>query len=183
VVVEITVLDETVDVVGVTTRVVEERETANGVLAEISRSFFAICERTNTVVYFGEHVDNYDDTGTVVLNHDGAWRAGVGGALPGVIMPGSALLGARYFQEIAPEVTLDREPRSRASTSPSRRRRERSRRASSPRKPHRSSGDRCRSRRMHPAWDWSGTTTCSSPRRASSASDASAHFFRCFQRS
>lgn len=108
VVLTITVLDETVDVAGVTTRVVEERETADGVLAEVSRNFFAICEQTNTVFYFGEDVDNYDDTGTVVTDHDGAWRAGVDGAMPGIIMPGTALIGGRYFQELAPDVALDR---------------------------------------------------------------------------
>jgi hypothetical protein len=92
----------------VTTRVVEEHEMEDGVLKEISRNFFAHCVQNGSVFYFGEDVDNYDDTGTVVVNHDGAWRAGVGGAEPGVIMPGLPLVGARYFQEIAPEVALDR---------------------------------------------------------------------------
>lgn len=108
VVVTITVLEETEEVAGVNTRVIEERETADGILKEISRNFFALCEQNNTVVYFGEDVDNYDETGTMVLNHDGAWRAGIAGARAGVIMPGIALIGSRYFQEVAPEVALDR---------------------------------------------------------------------------
>jgi hypothetical protein len=74
----ITVLEETVEVAGVTTRVVEEHEMEDGVLKEISRNFFAHCVQNGSVFYFGEDVDNYDDTGTVVVNHDGAWRAGVG---------------------------------------------------------------------------------------------------------
>jgi hypothetical protein len=108
VVVTITVLNETFDVAGTTTRVIEEREMADGRLVEVSRNYFALCERTNSVVYFGEDVDIYDDTGTVVESHDGAWRAGVADARPGVIMPGTVLLGARYFQEVAPGVALDR---------------------------------------------------------------------------
>ena len=106
VVLVITVLQETLTVGGVETRVVEERETVNDVLAEISRNYFAICEPTNTVFYFGEDVDNYEDG--AIANHDGSWRAGVNDARPGVIMPGLNLVGARYFQEIAPDVALDR---------------------------------------------------------------------------
>jgi hypothetical protein len=107
-VVTITVLDETEVVAGVTTRVVEERETVDGVLKEVSRNFFAVCEQNGSVVYFGEDVDNYDETGTMVVDHDGAWRAGIGGAEPGIIMPGLPLIGARYYQELAPDVALDR---------------------------------------------------------------------------
>lgn len=32
---------------------------------------------------------------------------GVDGARPGVMMPGTFLLGSRYFQELAPDVALD----------------------------------------------------------------------------
>jgi hypothetical protein len=100
------VLDETRQVAGVTTRVVEERETEDGELVEVSRNYFAICQPNNSVFYFGEDVDNYED-GRVV-DHGGSWHAGVNGAKAGVMMPGLPLLGARYFQEIAPGVALDR---------------------------------------------------------------------------
>jgi hypothetical protein len=103
---EITVLDQTRVVAGVTTRIVEERETHGGELVEVSRNFFAICRPTNNVFYFGEDVDIYENG--VVVSHEGAWRAGVNGARPGIIMPGTQLIGARYFQEIAPNVALDR---------------------------------------------------------------------------
>lgn len=102
----ITVLGETQMVGDVETRVVEERETEDGELVEVSRNFFAICAPTNTVFYFGEDVDDYE--GGVIVGHEGAWRAGVAGARPGVIMPGINLVGARYFQEVAPDVALDR---------------------------------------------------------------------------
>lgn len=102
----ITVLDATEMVDGVETRVVREVETRDRELAEISRNFFAICKETGNVFYFGEEVDIYE--GGVIVSHEGAWRAGQNGARPGVIMPGSPMLGARYFQEIAPRVAMDR---------------------------------------------------------------------------
>lgn len=101
----ITVLPETLTVDGVATRVVEERESEDGELVEVSRNFFALCRETGDVWYFGEDVDDYED-GTIV-GHGGAWRAGVAGAAPGIVMPGTPLLGARHFQERAPGVALD----------------------------------------------------------------------------
>ena len=106
--VTITVLADTELVDGVNTRVVEERELKNGVLVEVSRNFFAICSETNSVVYFGEDVDIYAKDGVTIISHEGAWRAGIDGAQAGIVMPGSFLLGSRYFQEIAPGVAMDR---------------------------------------------------------------------------
>lgn len=90
----------------VRTRVVEERESEEGELVEVSRNWFALCRETGDVFYFGEEVDLYEDG--EIVGTEGAWRAGEDGAQPGVIMPGSFLLGARYFQEIAPGQALDR---------------------------------------------------------------------------
>src|SRR5262249_34750316 len=50
---QITVLDETKTVDGVVTRVVEEKEWKDGKLHEIARNYFAICEQTKDVFYFG----------------------------------------------------------------------------------------------------------------------------------
>lgn len=102
---EITVLDEEHDVnlpgIGtITTRVVEELETENNVEVERSRNFFARCEQTNDIHYFGETVEP--------ASIGGEWEAGKDGAVPGIIMPATFLLGARYFQEQAPGVALDR---------------------------------------------------------------------------
>jgi len=95
-------------VTNVTTRVVEERETRDGLLAEVSRNYFAICNRTNSVFYFGEDVDIYDATGKTVISHDGSWLPGQYDARAGIVMPGVILLGGKYFQEVAPGVALDR---------------------------------------------------------------------------
>ncbi len=102
----ITVLNETKVVDGVETRVVEEKETENGQLVEISRNYFAISKRTSDVFYFGEDVDIYENG--KITSHDGAWRSGVGGARFGLMIPGAPRIGARYHQEVAPGVALDR---------------------------------------------------------------------------
>jgi hypothetical protein len=114
--VQITVLDDTKAISGVvdetgkassiTTRVVEEREWKDGEIIEVSRNFFAICPSTNDVFYFGEEVDDYEDG--KVVRHSGAWLAGENGAKAGLIMPGDPTVGMKYYQEIAPDVALDR---------------------------------------------------------------------------
>ena len=124
--VEVTVLSDTESIVltaaglgVVETRVVEEREyeldDGEEVLIEVSRNFFAICEKTNSVYYFGEdsagcdpeETGGFAEDGVMCANGEapdteGSWRAGTNEALPGLIMPGTILLGAKYFQELAP---------------------------------------------------------------------------------
>ncbi|MBW2711602.1 MAG: hypothetical protein JRC58_06880 [Deltaproteobacteria bacterium] len=98
------------------TRVVEERAYEGDVLVEISRNYFAICKKTNDVYYFGElskdctlgdeeedipstgGFDPADDTKCLYgddPDESGSWEAGENGALPGIIMPGTFLLGAK----------------------------------------------------------------------------------------
>ena len=102
----ITVLDETREIAGITTRVVEEREWKYGRLYEVSRNFFAIDEKTKDVFYFGEEVDFYKNG--KITSHRGAWLAGVDGANAGLAMPGQLVLGMKYYQEMAPEKAMDR---------------------------------------------------------------------------
>ncbi len=104
--VQITVLDETKTVDGVITRVVEEKEWKDGKLHEISRNYFAMCEQTKDVFYFGEDVDYYKDG--KVVRHDGEWLAGKDGNTAVLIMPGTPKVGMKYYQEIAPGVAMDR---------------------------------------------------------------------------
>jgi hypothetical protein len=102
----VTVLNETKTVDGVETRIVEERETSGPETVEVSRNFYAISKRTNSVFYFGEEVDAYKNN--KVANHEGAWQSGVNGAKFGLMMPGQLLIKARYYQEMAPKVAMDR---------------------------------------------------------------------------
>jgi hypothetical protein len=102
----ITVLDDIRRVDNVDTRVVEERETSKGQPVEVSRNFFAISRRTNAVFYFGEDVDTYKNG--KIAGHEGAWQAGANGARFGLAIPGLPLVAAKYYQEIAPGVAMDR---------------------------------------------------------------------------
>lgn len=102
----VTVLADTELVDGVVTRVVEERESEDGELVEVSRNFVAYCRETGDLWYFGEDVDDYEDG--EIIGHGGEWRAGVDGARPGVLQPGSPINGARFEQELAPGVAEDR---------------------------------------------------------------------------
>lgn len=102
----VTVLNETANIGGVETRLVEERETAAGVLVEVSRNFFAIHPRTKDVYYFGEDVDIYKNG--KLASHEGAWRHGLNQAHFGLMMPGTPSLGLRHYQELAPKVAMDR---------------------------------------------------------------------------
>lgn len=102
----ITVLDETKQVDGVETRIVEERELKNGELIELSRNFFALNKKNYGIFYFGEEVDIYKNG--KLVGHEGAWQSGENGAKYGLMMPAIALTGSRYYQEIAPDVAMDR---------------------------------------------------------------------------
>jgi uncharacterized membrane protein YkoI len=101
-----TVLDETKTIAGVECRAVEFKEMLDGQIKEVTRDYYAISKKTNNVYYFGEDVDVYKDG--KLVGHEGAWLAGEKGNRYGLFMPAIPLLGARYYQEIAPGVALDR---------------------------------------------------------------------------
>jgi len=102
----VTVLEETKLVDGVETRVVEERESKGGKLVEVSRNYFAFNKSDRGVYYFGEEVDIYKDG--KIVDHEGAWESGKSGARFGLMIPGQVVRGARYYQEVAPGVAMDR---------------------------------------------------------------------------
>lgn len=102
----LTVLDQTRTVDGVETRVVEERETENGELIEISMNYLAICTETKDIYYFGEEVDMFADG--EVESHEGAWLAGEGDATAGLLYPADPKVGMKFYQEIAAGVAEDR---------------------------------------------------------------------------
>lgn len=80
------------------TRVMEEYETVDGELEEVSRNYVADCRPMHDVYYFGEDVEDGDGH-----RLPDSWLAGRNGARPGILMPDRAfLLGSRYYQEVAP---------------------------------------------------------------------------------
>jgi hypothetical protein len=101
-----TVLEETKEINGIVTRVVEEREARYSTVYAISRNFVALDAATGDVVYFGETVDAYQH-GRVV-SHPGAWQAYTNSARPGLLIPGAPRAGMKYYQELEPGVAMDR---------------------------------------------------------------------------
>jgi hypothetical protein len=43
-----------------------------------------------------------------VSSHEGSWIAGKDGAQAGIFIPARPLIGARFYQEVAPNVAMDR---------------------------------------------------------------------------
>lgn len=104
--IEVTVLHETREVMGVETTVVRDIVYVDGVLVEDTHDWFAQDKKGN-VWYFGEAVDNYEDG--VLVDHEGSWEAGVDGALPGIAMwdDPKEHLREQYRMEYYPGVAED----------------------------------------------------------------------------
>lgn len=95
------VLATTRTVNGVACVIFRDQVFLEGVLIEDTQDWFAQDDDGN-VWYMGEEVINYeyDDDGALIeTNNDGAWEAGVDGALPGVLMWAEPVLGSSYYQE------------------------------------------------------------------------------------
>ena len=87
-------------------RVMEEYETEDGELEEVSKNYVADCNPMNDVYYFGEDSKTYK--GGKVVSTEGSWISGVAGAKFGLAMPARPKLGTAYYQELAPKVAMDR---------------------------------------------------------------------------
>ncbi|HEY7118625.1 MAG TPA: hypothetical protein VH475_18690 [Tepidisphaeraceae bacterium] len=101
----ITVTPKTRIIDGIRTRIVLERQTANGHIEEVSENFIVIDRKTLNVFYFGEDVNIYNHG--VVVSHESQWRSGVDGAKFGLIMPANPTLGTVFLQERAPGIAQD----------------------------------------------------------------------------
>lgn len=96
-IITVTVLDETRTIMGVEAIVVHDAVTTeDGQLVEDTYDWFAQDDE-GAVWYFGEDTTSYVDG---VADTAGAWEAGVGGALPGVVMPATPVVSdVGYRQE------------------------------------------------------------------------------------
>jgi hypothetical protein len=101
---EVQVTHETREILGITCIVVLDRVWVEGDLRELTYDWYAVDEADN-VWYLGE--ETYEYEGGVVVGTEGSWEAGVLGALPGVLVPGSPYPGQSYFQEYAEDVAED----------------------------------------------------------------------------
>jgi hypothetical protein len=94
--VEVTVLDETREVMGVEARVVHDVVTENGELVEDTYDWYAQ-DADGNVWYLGEETKEFEDG--KVSTAAGSWEAGVDGAHAGVVMPSEPETGMTYRQE------------------------------------------------------------------------------------
>jgi hypothetical protein len=95
--VEITVMPDTKDILGVTCVVVHDQATVNGSVIEDTYDWFAQ-DSAGAVWYMGEDTKEFNTSG-VVVSTEGSWEAGADDAKPGVIVPASPAVGDKYRQE------------------------------------------------------------------------------------
>lgn len=100
---QVTSLNVSVVIAGVTTRVVEEREFVDDELSEVTWNYFAQAS-DGTICYFGEDVDIYEEGG---ISHEGAWCAATPGNAPGIFMPADPKPGMKFQIEVAPGIAED----------------------------------------------------------------------------
>jgi hypothetical protein len=94
--VEITVLDETREIMGIEARVVHDVVTEDGELVEDTFDWYAQ-DADGNVWYLGEDTKEFEDG--KVATTAGSWEAGVDGAQPGILVPAEPEDGMTYRQE------------------------------------------------------------------------------------
>jgi hypothetical protein len=100
----VTVTGDTRVIMGVTCVVVHDVVMDEGVLVEDTYDWYAQ-DRQGNVWYLGEASTAYDGDQTSTA---GSWEAGVGGALPGIVMEANPAVGDAYRQEYLAGVAEDR---------------------------------------------------------------------------
>jgi hypothetical protein len=95
--IEVTVLPERREVMGIPATVVRDTVTVDGELVEDTYDWFAQ-DRDGNVWYLGEDSKEYEDG--EVVSTAGSWEAGVDGALPGIVMEAAPAVGDAYRQEL-----------------------------------------------------------------------------------
>ena len=97
---EVLVTEDTKDILGITTRVVSDREFDNDLLTDEKLSYYAQDSQGN-VWLLGETIIEYEyDAADNLIETDDSesWLAGEGQALPGWIMSANAISGEAYYQ-------------------------------------------------------------------------------------
>jgi hypothetical protein len=92
--VTVTVTGDTRVVMGVTAIVVHEYTRSNNQLVEDTYDWYA-SDVDGNVWYLGEDTTSYEGGTT---SKEGSWEAGVDGALPGILIPGTPRVGQTYRQ-------------------------------------------------------------------------------------
>src|SRR5215475_12450906 len=102
----VTVTDKTKRIDGVTCVIVSDIVTdpKTGQVLENTKDYYAQ-DKSGNVWYFGESSKEYDVNGKLVAKDD--WKAGVHGAVPGIIQEASPKVGDSFIEENAPNVAED----------------------------------------------------------------------------
>ena len=94
--VEVTVTEDTKQILGIGATVVHDVVTDDGRLVEDTYDWYAQ-DRWGNVWYLGEDTKEYEND--EVVSTEGSWQAGVDGAEAGVVMPAEPEVGQAYRQE------------------------------------------------------------------------------------
>jgi hypothetical protein len=97
--IEVEVLDDTREVMGITATVVRDTVYVDDEMVEDTYDWFAQ-DADGNVWYLGEDTREFEDG--VAVNAAGAWEAGIDGALPGIVMPADPQVGDAFRQEFYP---------------------------------------------------------------------------------
>jgi hypothetical protein len=100
----ITVTNDTKEIQGIPTRVVNDTVFVEGKLIETTDDWYAQDDKGN-VWYMGEDTTDFTDKKNP---HEGSWESGVKGARAGIIMLAEPKVGITYDQEFAKDVAEDK---------------------------------------------------------------------------
>jgi hypothetical protein len=94
--VEVTVTDDTREILGISATVVHDVVSQDGEVIEDTFDWYAQ-DVDGNIWYLGEDTKEYENG--VVVSTEGSWEAGVDGALAGILVPGTPEVGLAYRQE------------------------------------------------------------------------------------
>ena len=106
-VIEVTVLDDTRDIGGITATIIRDTVEIDGELAEDTYDWYGQ-DTSGNVWYLGEDSTEYENGEAV--STAGSWETGVDGAVPGIIMYADleSQVGEAYFQEFYEGEAVDK---------------------------------------------------------------------------
>ena len=94
--VEVTVTEDTKEIIGITATVVHDVVSEDGDIVEDTLDWYAQ-DAAGNIWYLGEDTKEYENG--KVVSTEGSWTAGVDGAQPGIVLPAEPAVGMAYRQE------------------------------------------------------------------------------------
>jgi hypothetical protein len=94
--VEVTVTEDTKEIIGITATVVHDVVSEDGDIVEDTLDWYAQ-DAAGNIWYLGEDTKEYENG--EVVSTEGSWTAGIDGAQPGIVLPAEPAVGMAYRQE------------------------------------------------------------------------------------